>query len=201
MMNRIKWIGLSLWALVAGAAGAMEADWQAAKEEDGVSVATAQIGDSKFVAFRAEIHIDASVQEILAVLTDHESYPEWYDNCKETEVIEWGEAQSALVRVTIKTPFPLANRDAVNYVTIEPQADGTMVRMVSLPDRVAEVKGLVRMSIADGSWWLEPNGSGTRVVHFYNADPKARVPAWMVNRFVVDGPIRSLSALRDRVEI
>ncbi len=199
-MNRVRWIGLLLCALFAGGAGAMEADWQPAKEEDGVSVATAKIGNSKFVAFRAETQINASVQEILAVLTDHESYPEWYDNCKETEVIEWGESQSALVRVTIKTPFPLANRDAVNYVTIEPGDNGTMVRMVSLPDRAAEVKGLVRMSVADGSWWLEPNGTGTRVVHFYNADPEARVPAWMVNRFVVDGPIRTLRALRERVE-
>ncbi len=199
-MNRVRWIGPLLCALLAGGAGAMEADWQPAKEEDGVSVATAKIGNSKFVAFRAETQINASVQEILAVLTDHESYPEWYDNCKETEVIEWGESQSALVRVTIKTPFPLANRDAVNYVTIEPGDNGTMVRMVSLPDRAAEVKGLVRMSVADGSWWLEPNGAGTRVVHFYNADPEARVPAWMVNRFVVDGPIRTLRALRERVE-
>ena len=189
---------LLAWA-VAASATAMEADWQPAKEANGVRVATAKIAGSKFVAFRAETQIDASVDEILAVLTDHETYPEWYFNCKDTEVIEWGDAHSALVRVTIKTPFPLANRDAVNLVTVEPRTDGTLVRLVSQPERVPEVRGLVRMSVADGSWWLEPNAEGTRVTHFYNADPEARVPAWMVNRFVVDGPIKTLSNLRARL--
>ena len=198
-MNRISWLcGVFAWVLTTSAV-AMEADWQPAKEAYGVRVATAKIAGSKFVAFRAETQIAATVDEILAVLTDHAAYPEWYFNCKDTEIIEWGEAQSALVRVTIKTPFPLANRDAVNLVTVEPRADGTLVRLVSQPERVPEVRGLVRMSIADGSWWLEPNGEGTRVTHFYNADPEARVPAWMVNRFVVDGPIKTLSNLRARL--
>ena len=205
MTYRHNCVAALLWLALSGTASAeiggdWDVDWTPAKEQDGVSVATAKIGDSKFVAFRAETYMRATVAQILSVLTNHETYPEWYDNCKETEVIEWGDDHSALVRVTVKTPFPLANRDAVNYVTIETAAEGTLVRMVSQPERAEEVKGLVRMSVADGAWWLEPQGEGTRVVHFYNADPEARVPAWMVNRFVVDGPIKTLTRLRARVE-
>lgn len=45
------------------------------------------------------------------------------------------------------------------------------------------------MQIASGSWRLTPTADGTEVVHTYHGDPEIRVPAWLANRFVVDGPI------------
>ena len=174
--------------------------WQLAKEKAGVRVETASIGGSPFLAFRAETVIDATKEAVLVALNDHESYTEWYFNCKATDLIERHEDESALVRVTINAPFPLADRDAVNWVTVERKPAGTLVSLQSQPGRVDEVKGVVRMQVASGGWWLQNEGNATRVIHFYHADPKAKAPAWLVNRFVVDGPVRTLSKLRRKVE-
>ena len=175
-------------------------DWRFAKEKSGVRVATASIEGSPFLAFLAETVIDAPKEAVLMALNDHASYAEWYANCKGVELIERHEDDSALVRVTIDVPFPLADRDAVNWVTVEHKREGTLVSLQNQPDRIDEVKGLVRVQVSSGGWWLQSEGDATRVIHFYHADPKARAPAWLVNRFVVDGPLSTLSKLRRKVE-
>ena len=175
-------------------------DWRFAKEKSGVRVETASIDGSPFLAFRAETVIDAPKEAVLMALNDHESYAEWYANCKATDLIERHGDESALVRVTIDVPFPLADRDAVNWVTVERKPAGTLVSLQNQPGRIDEVKGLVRIQVASGGWWLQSEGDATRVIHFYHADPKAKAPAWLVNRFVVDGPLRTLSKLRRKVE-
>ena len=179
---------------------AEEADWQPAKTKDGVQVFTGLVPGSKFLAFKATTVIKAPVKAVLAAVTDHAAYPQWYDNCKSTEIIEWREPATALVHIVIKTPFPLSNRDAINQVTVIETPDETRVELTSLPEHIDHVRGLVRMETASGSWQLQPVAEGTRVIHTYHADPRARVPAWMVNRFVVDGPINSLTKLRGRLE-
>lgn len=188
--------------LLAGTAQAdeVQADWQPAKSKDGVEVLTGTVAGSKFLAFQATTLINAPVSDVLAVLTDHASYPEWYDNCKSTLILDWEEPATALVHIVIRTPFPLANRDAINRVTVVEGKAETRVELSSLPEYIAEERSLVRMHKASGSWQLQPVAQGTRVIHTYHADPRARVPAWMVNRFVVDGPIKTLSKLRRRVE-
>ena len=200
-MQRFVW-GLVAWMWLALplSADVIEAQWQPAKTKHGVEVRTGKVPGSKFLAFQATTVIDAPVDAVLAAVTDHASYPQWYDNCKATDVIEWQAPASAVVHIVIKTPFPLSNRDAVNRVTVVETEQETRVELTSLPDYMADVRGLVRMQVAAGSWRLQAVEQGTRVTHTYHADPQARVPGWMVNRFVVDGPINSLSNLRRRLE-
>ena len=76
----------------------------------------------------------------------------------------------------------------------------TRVVLASEPNHIPLTRGLVRMQIAKGSWLLTPLPEGTKIVHTYHGDPMIRVPAWLVNRFVVDGPINTLANLRKRVE-
>lgn len=176
-------------------ADVITADWQRAKQDKGVEVFTGEVVDSKFLAFKAITVIPAPLEAVLAAITDQVGYPEWYDNCKETEVIEYSGPDTAIVRIVIKTPFPLANREAVNQVSVTRVAGGAIVDLKSVPEAQPPVRGLVRMEQASGTWELQETEQGTRVIHTYHADPKAKVPAWIMNRFVVDGPINSLSEL------
>lgn len=199
----LRAIGLGS-ALLVGAPAAwpdpIVAEWQPAKTKNGIEVSTAEIEGSRFLAFKAHTVIEAALEDVLAAITDHSSYPEWYDNCLNAELVEWVEPDSAVVRIVIKTPFPLANRDAINQVTITRQGAQVLVDLTSRPTATAEVRGLVRMTTASGSWQLRSVAAGTEVTHTYHADPLARVPAWLVNRFVVDGPINSLTNLKKRLQ-
>jgi len=193
-------ISTLLFAASASQADPIVADWQPTKTKNGVAVSTAEIAGSRFLAYKAHTIIKASLDDVLAAITDHTGYPEWYDNCLEAELLEWLEPDGAVVRIVIKTPFPLANREAINQVVITRQGSEAMVSLTSRPTAKEPVKGLVRMTRASGSWHLRTVEAGTEVTHTYHADPKARVPAWMVNRFVVEAPIASLTNLRNRLQ-
>jgi hypothetical protein len=198
---RLPWavIGLVLFTSWAQAED-NQPQWQAAKSKDGVAVFTALMPDSRFLAFKAVTVMDAKLDVIVMEIADYEAYPQWYYNIKETELVELPDSGEAIVRITIKAPFPFANRDAVNQVAIESHNDTMLIHLVSQPERVAAKDRIVRMSKASGSWLLEPHAEGTRVTHTYHADPKIRVPSWIMKRYVVDGPIKTLTNLRQRVE-
>ena len=193
---------LVVWVLPvsAGERDLDQAIWEPAKEERGVEVFTADIPGSKFLAFKATTVIAAPVGDVLAVLTEHPEYPGWYDNCAEVELIEYQQPDTAFIRVVVKTPFPWADREAVNRVTVVEAEQQTRVVLASVPNHIPSTQGLVRMQMAKGSWLLTPSPEGTKIVHTYHGDPMIRVPAWLVNRFVVDGPISTLVNLRKRVE-
>lgn len=175
-------------------------DWQPAGDENGVVVYTAKVPGSNFPAFKAVTIMHAEIQDILVTLADHAAYPQWYHRCSEAQMIEPYVNGQAVVRIRVKTPFPLADRDTVNQVTVRFQDGNAHIILTSVPERVPLVKGLVRMTKASGSWALEAIDEGTRVTHIYHADPETRVPGWMMNRYVVDGPIKTLANLRRRVE-
>ena len=178
----------------------IQPQWQAAKNKDGVAVFTALMADSRFPAFKAVTVIDAKLDSILMEIVDYTAYPQWYDNVKETELIEMPESGEAIIHITINAPFPFANRDVVNQVSIDNQKDTILITLVSLPERIAAKGRLVRMSVASGSWLLESKPEGTRVTLTYYADPKISVPSWIMKRYVVEGPIKTLTNLRQRVE-
>ena len=174
--------------------------WQHAKDKNGVAVSTAEVAGSSFLAFKAVTVIHAQMQDILTVLADHAAYPQWYNKVKQAQMIEPYVNDQAVVHIRIQMPFPLADRDTVNQVTVRFEDGNAEVILTSVAGRVPPVKGLVRMTQASGSWLLEPIEDGTRVTHVYHADPEIRVPRWVMNSYLIDGPIKSLVKLRRRIE-
>jgi hypothetical protein len=52
-----------------------------------------------------------------------------------------------------------------------------------------------------GSWEFIPLGNGTtKVYHNFGGDPGGKIPAWIVNMFLVDGPYKTMIGLRKLVE-
>ena len=49
-------------------------------------------------------------------------------------------------------------------------------------------------------WVLQTVPGGTQVLQTYHADPQVKMPAWMINRFIIDGPLQSMKNLADRLE-
>ena len=201
LKQHIGWVLLFLVCMPELArAEIIEANWKPARVAQGVKVFTGKIEGSAFLAFKATTTIAAPLETVLETILDHSEYPDWYDNCKAIQLLSVPSAEQAVVRMEVKTPFPLANRDLINLIKVTRTERQVVVTMKSLPAFAPPVKGLVRMEKADGAWLLEKVRSGTRIVQTYHADAKAKAPAWMVNRFIVDGPINSLSTLRRRLE-
>lgn len=174
------------------------ADWTLALEEDGISVFTRRAEGSKRVAFRGVVTLPASVEDVEAVLSDIDGYPDWYARCTWATTVERQPPDWRIVHMKIDLPFPAGDRDAVVRVDREPGAQRLVLRMRALPEHLPASDGFVRMPRVDGSWTLEalPQG-GTRVTLEQLNDPGGSLPAWLTNMLVTDQPLQTLSGLRE----
>ncbi len=68
------------------------------------------------------------------------------------------------------------------------------------PAAIRNCNKQIRMTVSSGRWTLEKEDNQTRVTLEYHADPEIPVPSWVSNRYVVQGPAKSLSNLKKRLK-
>jgi len=177
-------------------------DWVIAKDRNGIKVYTRTPQGSKIKAFKAETMINASIPELLAALNNIAARKEWmYAIKKAVQVGETHSTAERYVYAELSIPWPFSNRDLVIHEKIIHKDKAVDVIMKLHTGLVAKKKGLVRMPVAQGGWFFSEVGNGyTRVRYEFFGDPGGKIPVWIINLFIVDGPYTTLLNLKDRVE-
>ena len=106
--------------------------------------------------------------------------------------------EEIIVRFVIDAPFPFRDRDSVNRVLIHETDHFVKIALESLSNFSSPTKKHIRMSVSSGHWKLDKKDNQTRVTLEYHADPKIPVPSWISNRYIVQGPAKSLANLKKR---
>jgi len=190
-------------------AAAADEGWKRVEKKDdgGVAVVYRKTDDGH-LQYRASARLETSLSAIIAVFRDVEAIPEWFDRTRMAELVEARSATEYFVRSVHDAPFPVMDRDAVVHTTIvqDPETLTVTVRGVSAPDRLPEVKGLVRVPDMDSEWTLVPVPGGKVDVTFQGyADPGGKVPLWLyrtVSRMVLKtSPYKTMAALRRRLSL
>lgn len=176
-------------------------DWSLAKDEDGIKVFLKEVPGSTFKAFRGETTINADAAVIKRLQEDVEGSCEWLHACESQRLLKQ-EGNEAWSYTRIDTPWPAKPRDSIVHVTNEPLAGGGFKRTLQgAPTYLPEESGYVRVSELDGYWRVEPVSEGkVKVTYEVHTEPGGEVPAWIVNKFVVDAPFNTLSGLRELAE-
>ena len=65
-----------------------EYDWRPVKEQDGVSLATAKIAGSKFLAIKTEMIVNSDLQSLLTHTLDVDAFPLWVQYCVEAKIVQ-----------------------------------------------------------------------------------------------------------------
>jgi len=176
--------------------------WVLAKRADGITVYTRHVSDSPLKAFRGEIDLPTSVERVLAVLGEADTFPDWLPDVADCELLRASERER-YVYVETEAPWPVWNRDGVFHFTFrrDDPADGAAatVDVEALPDFVPAREGKVRVPRSDGHWRIEPNAGGVHVSYEIHADPGGSVPVWLANLTVVRMPFQTMKNLRREV--
>ena len=93
-----------------------------------------------------------------------------YANCEQAQVLDVLGTDQTMVRIVVKTPFPLASRETINTVTLTRSEHSARIDLVNAPGAVPLTRGVVRMQTAGGSWVLQTVPGGTQVLQTYHAD-------------------------------
>jgi len=134
----------------------------------------------------ASIEIAAPPSEVMAVIADFGSYPEWVDSMKSAEVITSQGERPETVRMVLD--HPLVKDDYV--LAYDWAADLVSWKLV---------KGTL-LKAMDGSYAVRPHGNGTTVTYSLKVDvnmPMIGMFKRKAEKTIIDG---ALKGLKKRVE-
>ena len=174
-------------------------NWTLRIQQDDVTVYTKKIADSQIDAFKATTLINAAYEKVKQIVLDYPNYPKWYQDYKSGEILEQLNQGEIIVRFVINAPFPIKDRDSVNRVHMQQTDERIKITLESTPTFIPHNNKQIRMAVSSGHWTLEKEGNQTRVTLEYHADPEIPIPSWVSNRYVVQGPAKSLSNLKKRL--
>ena len=174
-------------------------NWTLRIQQDDVTVYTKKVADSQIDAFKATTLINAAYEKVKQIVLDYPNYPKWYQDYKSGEILEQLNQGEIIVRFVINAPFPIKDRDSVNRVIVQETDERITITLESTPTFIPHNNKQIRMAVSSGKWTLGKEGNQTRVTLEYHADPEIPIPSWVSNRYVVQGPAKSLSNLKKRL--
>jgi hypothetical protein len=172
--------------------------WELARLKDGVEVYTRTPEGSKFKEYKALATIEAEPKKLVEIIEDVDTYTDWMANIKNTELLARPDSAVFISYTEAKVPWPFDNRDNVtkSVISYDPVTGTYTIDIYMIPDYIPEKKGIIRIADGEGKWIFTPTEDGkTEVYHQFIADPAGKIPAWLVNMFIVDGPHKTMLGL------
>jgi hypothetical protein len=181
-----------------GAALAASLHWQNLGERGGITVWSREIPGKELIAFKAKTRVDANIAKVAHVLADVSRKKEWMPRLKEAAMLRETAPGDRVEYNHTLAPWPAHDRDFVFHalVDISPEKGLLTIHMRSVADPLKPPQeGVVRGDIVS-TITLGVVGTGTEVTLEVEADPKGRIPAWIVNTFQRNWPRSMLRGLR-----
>ena len=174
--------------------------WELKRDRDGIQVYTRSVEGSKHKAVKAEMLVEASLNELVGLVMDTSACPDWAALCKVSEVAEQVSETELYVYTLNDLPWPVKDRDAVAKVLWTQDASGSVKMTAELvTGKVPETRKALRLTQGITSWVFHPEENGTRIVSEAHLDPGGGTPAWLTNMLLVDSPFDTMVGMRDLV--
>jgi hypothetical protein len=193
---------LSFLLLVAGPAHA-QSGWELRTEKKALKVYTRTFPGSKFKAIKVELELEATLSQLVAVILDVNTTPDWVYATKSAVLLKQVSPSELYYYSEVRLPWPLSNRDFIAHliVTQDPNTRVVTIDGPTVPDMVPEKKDIVRVKKSEGRWIITPVAKHhIRVQYTLSTDPGGDIPAWLFNLFVTRGPVESFENLQQQLK-
>jgi hypothetical protein len=184
-----------------GSAHAAPPNWQLVDEDDGIKVWKLDIQGSDTPGFRAQMTVDANIEQVLAIVKDVTRHHQWMYQCEESRIIKRFSETHSILYSRINSPWPIRDRDVVLDVAhrYTPQRSAVTFRFrntsevsVPLPPRTVRVPrfvGFFRL------WQESP--TRTHVLYQVEVDAGGSLPSVAARHNAQKLPYETLDALRE----
>ncbi|PJZ84402.1 START domain-containing protein [Leptospira harrisiae] len=182
---------------------AQSAEWSESKRKKGIQVFTRPFAGSNLDEFLGRTEIDASISQVIALLTDPASCKNLYHQCKELTVLS-GTEKKSIVYLRNGAPWPVNDRDLIMDRGFE-QNDKTLATVMKIKRLDSNARptpsGVTRMENFEGVWRIIPQSNGKLKVEYQaHFEPGGSVPQSVINLVLTDTPYESLLNLKTLVE-
>jgi hypothetical protein len=177
-------VTLLVAALLLPIAALAEQPWIDAGESDGTHVWYRDLTDKNARELRAETVMDVKPERVWEVISDIAHYPEFMPYLKEIRKLE--ECEGGYYLYEKVSPPVISTRDYTLKISIQadPAAGVWSRRWALVNDKgPALEKGVVRVTVNDGSFELRREGAGkTKFLYRLLTNPGGSVPLWIAKR-------------------
>lgn len=179
-------------------ASTQAADWEMARNTDGITIETRAIEGEGLKEFRGRTTVNARLSSLVALLYDIEQAPQWMHDNEGLTYDEVISERDRWIYVVNGAPWPLRTRDAYIHVvtTQDPDSKAIFLDITAHPQRKVAHKKRVRIQRMRGGWLFEPNENKTiDVTYAMFIDPGGSVPKALANMVVVDNPYNTIAGM------
>lgn len=168
-----------------------ESNWVNKYNKNGLKVS---VRGKKTNEYKAEIVVDAGLNSCLSLMQDVESHTEFMGAVKDIAVLKQYPNQKFLMRTVIGMPFPMKDKELISEAQFKvlQNQKSVKVELAAKPDAHPTGK-MERMTIADGFWLFEKMDDLKTKITYQLKFEESNAPNWIVNYFVLDAPIKTLS--------
>ncbi len=195
----IIWMILALASPLAAAELPLESPaWRLHTDLDGIRIYMKDQPNSDVQAFKAIAVLAAPLENLMAVMANPLSCPEWVHGCVESRGFDETSFTHRYGYSVNDLPWPVQDRDSVLFIHTSNNPDsGTItIDMWGVADKLPKQDGLVRIHQAESRYIFRSlDDTTTEVTWLQHAEPGGSIPTWLVNALLVDLPMKSLQAL------
>jgi len=179
------------------------AEWKEAKKKNGITVFTREYKGSDVEEYLGKVELEASLSQIVSLLTDPVACDYIYHSCLEMTVLS-SSNQKSIVYIRTGAPWPVANRDVVTERTINQNPKSKVVNLrFQKTDAVmkASPAGVVRTESLYSNWRIIPVSSGKVLIEYQaHFEPGGSVPKSILNLVITNTPFNSLANIKKAVD-
>jgi len=168
-------------------------NWKLTAEKDGIKVYTCLVPGSKIKAIKVKASFNANPSQLVALIMDVNSATDWVYHTKSSVLVKQVSPSELYYYSEISLPWPATNRDFVAHLTVsqDPVTKSVTIDGPAVNGLVPVKDGIVRVSESKGKWVITPLGGGQIGVEYtIHVDPGGALPAWLVNMFATEGPLK-----------
>lgn len=174
-------------------------EWKEKYNKNGLEIL---VRGAKTNEYKATMMVDADLNACIALMQDIDVHPTFMGAVKHAEVVKVYNEKESMIKCILDMPFGMSDQEIVssaNFVKI-PNKNSVQINIAAKPNALPKTK-LKRLTLADGYWLFEQIGELKTKVTYQLKFEESSAPNWIVNYFVVDGPIKTMSGFSKLVKL
>jgi len=175
----------------------ISSDWELKKEENNIKVYLRK-SELNNVEYLAETVVNTNIDSILEIILDYDNSHKWMYKLEDSRIIEKNYDSLFYVYFTMKMGWPLKKRDLVSDVKIDKKEDFISISLNSVPNYIPVNENYIRIFDSKSIWKLSKINDEETKVTLQSYAVIDGIPSFVVELFIVDGPIFSLSNLKNK---
>lgn len=176
-------------------------DFELQAEDEGVRVYVRGEANDE-MSVRVVTRAEAKMSEVRTVLNDAEAYPQWVHRCDGAYILPGGRADDFIYVSGIDLPFPFRDKEVVARVRQSVGPGSVLTRTIRAePRAIPPTDGRDRLEVYAGEWVITPlSGGMVELQCTVRTDAGAGLPGWLRKEILTNGPAKTVSNLRDRLQ-